>query len=146
MANKKNKKITKDSKRRLIIFRTASLIIMLYFFITTISNIITIHKLNKQYNSLENELNILKAEEKVLKTDIEKLKDPDYLARYARENYSYSKDGEYVIKIEEKDEKKVSDDKYPDNLKYLIAVFSIIGLFFLTIIIINLKKTNTRKS
>ena len=109
MANKKTKKITKASKRRLIIFGTASLIIMLYFFITTISNIITIHKLNKQYNSLENELNILKAEEKVLKTDIEKLKDPDYLARYARENYSYSKDGEYVIKIEEKDEKKVSE-------------------------------------
>lgn len=140
MANKKTKKITKASKRRLSIFGTLSLLIMLYFFITTISNILTIHKLNNQYNSLENKLNTLKAEEQVLKTDIEKLKDPDYLARYARENYSYTKDGEYVIKIEEKEIETEETDEYPDNLKYLLLAFSIIGVLFTIIVIINVKK------
>ena len=33
--------------------------------------------------------------------DADKLQDPDYIARYAREKYFYSKDGEYIIKIPE---------------------------------------------
>ena len=31
--------------------------------------------------------------------DAKKLQNPDYIARYAREKYSYSKDGEYVLQI-----------------------------------------------
>jgi cell division protein DivIC len=41
----------------------------------------------------------LKEEEK-LQSEIIKLQDPDYVARYAREKYLYSKDGEIIIKIE----------------------------------------------
>ena len=33
------------------------------------------------------------------KKEIEKLKEPDYIARYAREKYLYSKDGEIIIRI-----------------------------------------------
>ena len=33
--------------------------------------------------------------------DVDKLQDPDYIARYAREKYLYSKDGEFIIKIPE---------------------------------------------
>ena len=36
-----------------------------------------------------------------LKLDINKLNDPKYLADYARENYLYSKEGEYIIQIGE---------------------------------------------
>lgn len=53
---------------------------------------------------LEKELIALKEKEKELKLDASKLQDPDYVARYAREKYFYSKDGEYVIKIPEEDE------------------------------------------
>lgn len=146
MASTKTKKITKASRRRLSIFGTLSLIIMLYFFITTISNVITIHKLNKQYDNLEKQLNELKEQEQTLKTDIEKLKDPDYLARYARENYSYSKDGEYVIKIEQTEEQQQEENIYPDNLKYLIIGFTSILVLFFLIVVINIKKTNTRNA
>ena len=45
------------------------------------------------------ELNKLKEEEAYLKVEVEKLKDPDYVARYAREQYLYSKDGELNIRI-----------------------------------------------
>ena len=31
--------------------------------------------------------------------DADKLQDPDYIARYAREKYSYSKDGEIILRI-----------------------------------------------
>ena len=48
---------------------------------------------------LDNQYESLLKEEKKLSTDILKLKDPDYIARYAREKYMYSKDGEVIIKI-----------------------------------------------
>ena len=41
----------------------------------------------------------LMEEEKQLKSDVNKLQDPDYVARYAREKYLYTKDGELIIKM-----------------------------------------------
>ncbi len=40
-------------------------------------------------------------EEENLKSEIKKLQDPEYLAKYAREKYLYSKDDEIIIKLEE---------------------------------------------
>ena len=42
-----------------------------------------------------------KDKESELKADVEKLQDKDYVARYAREKYYYSKDGEYILRIPE---------------------------------------------
>ena len=56
----------------------------------------------KEKQELEEKLAELQAEEKELQLDADKLQDPDYIARYAREKYSYSKDGEFIIKIPEK--------------------------------------------
>ena len=47
----------------------------------------------------ESELARLNEEEDYLKVESEKLQDPDYIARYAREQYLYSKDGEFNIRI-----------------------------------------------
>ena len=41
----------------------------------------------------------LQDEEDVLNSDIKKLEDPEYVARYAREKYMYSKDGELIIRF-----------------------------------------------
>lgn len=48
---------------------------------------------------LEKEYTTLKEKEDELKADVEKLQDADYIARYAREKYYYSKDGEYILRI-----------------------------------------------
>ncbi len=40
-------------------------------------------------------------QEDILNDEINKLKDPEYLAKYAREKYLYSKDDEIIIKIED---------------------------------------------
>ncbi len=48
---------------------------------------------------LEAKYNDLLAEEDTLSDDIVKLQDPDYIARYAREKYLYSKNGEIIIRI-----------------------------------------------
>ena len=43
----------------------------------------------------------LKDKEDELNNTVTKLQDPDYVARYAREKYLYSKDGEIIIRIPE---------------------------------------------
>ena len=44
-------------------------------------------------------LNELKEKEEELNNTVTKLSNPDYVARYAREKYLYSKDGEIIIRI-----------------------------------------------
>lgn len=43
----------------------------------------------------------LREEEAALKIDVSKLEDSDYIARYAREKYMYSKEGEIIIRLPE---------------------------------------------
>lgn len=54
----------------------------------------------KETKKLEEEYNEKMKEEASLKTEIDKLHDPEYVAKYAREKYLYSKKGEIIIKIE----------------------------------------------
>ena len=56
-------------------------------------------EINRDKKNLEDKLSSLKDEEDVLNSDIKKLNDPEYVARYAREKYLYSKDGELIIRI-----------------------------------------------
>lgn len=53
----------------------------------------------KEKKELEKQLEELKEKEAILKVDADKLQDPDYIARYAREKYLYSKDGEFILQI-----------------------------------------------
>ncbi len=55
----------------------------------------------QEKQDLEKELTRLKEKEEELQVDVEKLQNPDYVARYAREKYLYSKDGEIVLQIPE---------------------------------------------
>ena len=55
--------------------------------------------MKEQKKELEDRISSLKEEEKVLESDIQKLEDPSYVARYAREKYLYSKDGEIIIRM-----------------------------------------------
>ena len=60
---------------------------------------IEIYDKYQEKKELKNELVALKEKEEELKVDASKLQDPDYIARYAREKYSYSKDGEIILRI-----------------------------------------------
>lgn len=53
----------------------------------------------QEKKELDNELVSLKEKEEQLRVDAGKLQDPDYVARYAREKYLYSKDGEFILQI-----------------------------------------------
>ena len=44
---------------------------------------------------------VLKEKEEALKANVDRLEDPDYVARFAREKYMYSKDGEIILRLPE---------------------------------------------
>ena len=99
---KNKKKINKKAKTRIFLFFIifGSIITSLsYSFFSNVSKIIEI-KNEKQ--ALNDKLVTLKEEDK-LNSDIKKLKDPEYVARYAREKYMYSKDGELIIRLPDDD-------------------------------------------
>ena len=127
------KKIPKASKKRLAVFGTLSVVIIVYFIFLLGSYLVKFHKLKKEEKKLKEEYTELKADEKELRTEIEKLQDDDYIARYARETYSYSKSGEYILKINEKEEDK-EEDKFEINIDYNYILYG--GIAVLVIIII----------
>ena len=93
------KKTSKKVKSRMflffIIFGTVIASLSYSFF----SNVQKMIEINKQKKELKEKLASLEEEEDVLNSDIKKLEDPDYVARYAREKYLYSKEGELIIRI-----------------------------------------------
>ena len=107
------------SKRRLAFFGTLSLFVVGYFIFNLCYYSYRIMVLEKTKSDLENELSVLKDNEETLTSDIQKLKDPEYIAKYARENYMYSRDGEYIIKIDD-DNVNEKTDSSSFNYHYLI--------------------------
>lgn len=76
-----------------------SILIILITTATIGSYWVEIYDKYKEKQQLEEKLIGLQEKEDELRADAERLKDPDYIARYAREKYLYSKDGEFIIKI-----------------------------------------------
>ena len=135
------KRVPKASKRRLVVLGPIALIAILYFLFTLGMYGYKIISLSKAEHELKEKLIALQAEEQELKIEIQKLKDPDYLARYARENYLYSKDGEYIIKIEKPKEEQEEEKNYDKYYEYIIyGAGIIISLVFIYIVIRSRKK------
>lgn len=131
------KKNNKLNRIRMIIFGTLSSVAIIWFLSTLITYTKDINNLKRQKFSLENQLLELKENADELKNEIEKLKDPEYIARYARSEYSYTKsEGEYVIKIKD-DEKNVVQVAKEENTshKYIIVGSGILLLLIMIYII-----------
>ena len=108
---RRRRKASVKNTRRILFLCTGSiiLIVVLCFAVGNCwADIISKYQEKKQ---LEKELVNLKEKEEQLKVDVKKMQDPDYVARYAREKYLYSKDGEYVIQIPDDDKKEVKEEK-----------------------------------
>lgn len=135
------KRVPKASKRRLTILGPISIVLILYFLFNIGMYGYRLITLSAQERALKETLVSLQAEEESLKIEIQKLKDPDYLARYARENYLYSKDGEYIIKIKDSKEEETKEDNYDKYYEYIIyGAGVVIIIVFIYLIIRNRKK------
>ncbi len=87
--------------RRMLLFGTFSFSVIVVLAFTIGGYWLEIFEKYQEKEFLEQQLVELKKEEEALKVDVEKLQDPEYIARYAREKYLYSKDGEYILRIPE---------------------------------------------
>lgn len=95
----RKKRKTKKSVKRLILLGVSSIFIIVITTFTIGKYWIDIYDKYQEKKHLKKELVSLKEKEEELKVDASKLQDPDYIARYAREKYAYSKDGEIILRI-----------------------------------------------
>jgi len=100
MVKKKKKYSAKTKGRMLIIFLFFSVIIFTLSY-TLVVNMFDIKDLNFEMVTLDKEHSLLLEEEERIEADIKRLKDPEYVARYVREKYLYSRDGELILRFED---------------------------------------------
>lgn len=89
----------KKNVKRILVFGFFSVAIILFVTISVFNIVGEIVEKYSEAARLEEKMAYLKEEEQYLNNEITKLQDTDYLARYAREKYFYSKNGELIIRI-----------------------------------------------
>lgn len=100
MGKKKRKRKASKSKLRIFICLIVFVSITGMLGYDCVNNIKKINEMKKEKKNLQEELIVLKEEKEILETDILRLKDPDYIAKYVREKYFYSKDGELILRLD----------------------------------------------
>ena len=95
------KKISNKAKFRVIFLTLGCIITSVVFVSTLVSLDLQIKKTKDEIKELTVSYSYKLEEEENLKEEITRLQDPEYMAKYAREKYLYSKDNEIILKIEE---------------------------------------------
>lgn len=98
----KNKK-PKNNGNHIFILIVALIILLIVMGMSVSKVIFQIYDKYNEASELEVKLADLKDNEEKLESEINRLQDPEYLARYAREKYFYSKENELIIRIPEKE-------------------------------------------
>lgn len=92
---KKNTKLKKN------VYIFSFFVVFVFLVIFSVASVLKkIVVLNKEKNELKEVLYEAKEEKKYLESEVERFNDEEYVARFAREKYLFSKEGEYIIKIE----------------------------------------------
>ena len=103
-----NKKVTKKQNTSRIGFLLFAFVISLVALVATVfGNVQQVIANKKETDVLSNRYIELLEEEASLNSQVIKLQDPEYKARYARENQMYTKDGETILIIIDKDKKRM---------------------------------------
>ena len=93
------KKLKRKRVKRIILVTLLCLGINAYVLYSVGSILKDVHTMKNENKELNVKLDDLKEEEEVLKSEVKKLKDPVYVAKYAREKFLYSGDNEYIIRM-----------------------------------------------
>lgn len=91
-------KVTKKERRRLTLFIMAFIFIISFTCINIFPDWLKIMKNKKEITLLESSYEELLDTEEALKAEVEKLQDPEYVERYAKEKFLYTKDDEMIIR------------------------------------------------
>ncbi len=96
-----NRRVSKKDKRRLILITFVLLSLITVLVSSVFNDWLQILDNKKQISVLSETYINLMDEETALKSEVTKLQNPDYVARYARETYLYSKPNEIIIKTDD---------------------------------------------
>lgn len=99
MARKSSKRIRRKRMRRIFLVTLICMAINSYVIYSVGSILTNVYDMKKETKQLDKKLEELKEEEDILKSEVKKLKDPIYVAKYAREKFFYSGDNEYIIRM-----------------------------------------------
>ena len=86
-------------KMRLVLYSISFLFLVGLMTLSCFATWQKIYNNKKEKERLDSLYTSLLSEEANLEDDVRKLQDPEYVAKYAREKYLYTKDGEYVIDL-----------------------------------------------
>ena len=98
------KKTLSKAKKRFFLLTIALVLVVSFSIIQIFRDWISIVSNKTEIQNLNNYYDELLAEEESLNSEVTKLRDSEYVARYAREKYMYSLPGEFIIKMPTKDE------------------------------------------
>lgn len=91
----------KKFKARMMLFVPICLVLVITLAVSIGKYWVAIITKYNENIELNEKLVSLKEKEAALSVDVEKLQDPEYIARYAREKYLFSKDDEIIIMLPE---------------------------------------------
>jgi len=92
------RKVTKKEKRRLLLISIVFIFIITFMSINILPDWIKIMANNKEITNLETAYKTLLDNEEALKAEVQKLHNPEYVERYAKERYLYTKENEIIIR------------------------------------------------
>ena len=90
----------KKERRRLLLISLTVIVLLVSLVASMYSSFMQIIDNHKQTVALTAEYEALLEEEKALSSEVTKMQDPNYVARYAKEKYLYSEDNEIIIRID----------------------------------------------
>ena len=92
------KKVTKKEKRRLTLFVVTFIFIITFMCINIFPDWLKIMANNKEITLLQTTYEDLLDNEESLKAEVQKLQNPEYVERYAKEKFLYTKPNEIIIR------------------------------------------------
>lgn len=104
MKRSTKKRSNRKCAKRLAVFGFFSFAIIFFVLFSVLKIVNQIVAKYNEANELEKKMADLAEQEEDLNNEIKRLQDEEYLARYAREKYFYSKDGELIIRIPTEEE------------------------------------------
>ena len=98
------KKKKRGLRRRLTLYGIGLFAFFIFAVVTIVSQNAALNEKAQQKEKIDNELATLKKEEKVLKEEIVKLNDDEYIAKIVRRDYFLSEEGEIIFNLPKNNE------------------------------------------
>lgn len=90
--------MTKKEKRRIRLFVLIFMVIVTVMCINIFPDMLKIAANKKEIAALQTEYEEMLDDEEALKAEVQKLQNPEYVERYAKEKFLYTKENEIIIR------------------------------------------------